>query len=229
MRAQAVLFDKDGTLLDFQRTWGPWAAEVVDTLAKGDGALAGRLAVAWGLDPANKRVLPGSVLVAETNDQIVASIADLLPEMAQADLIKYLGSTGAKVVGVPVLPLPGFMDDLAALGLASGIATNDNEVGARAQLRALGVEHRFDFIAGYDSGYGAKPAPGMCLAFAEHLRLAPETVVMVGDSVHDLAAGRAAGMQTVAVLTGVAGASDLAPLADIVLTDIGELPDWIAE
>jgi phosphoglycolate phosphatase len=50
---------------------------------------------------------------------------------------------------------------------------------------------------------------------------------MVGDSRHDLEAGRAAGMRTVAVLTGIAGAADLAPHADVVLADIGGLPGWL--
>ena len=51
---------------------------------------------------------------------------------------------------------------------------------------------------------------------------------MVGDSRHDLAAGRAAGLTTVAVLTGVAVAEDLADLADAILPDISHLPGWIA-
>jgi len=67
----------------------------------------------------------------------------------------------------------------------------------------------------------------MCLAFARSLGLDPGRVVMVGDSRHDLEAGRAAGMRTIAVLTGIAGAADLAPHADTVLPDIGALPDWL--
>jgi phosphoglycolate phosphatase len=50
---------------------------------------------------------------------------------------------------------------------------------------------------------------------------------MVGDSLHDLHAGRAAGMRTVAVLTGMASHADLAPHADLVLPHIGHLPDWL--
>jgi phosphoglycolate phosphatase len=50
---------------------------------------------------------------------------------------------------------------------------------------------------------------------------------MVGDSAHDLTAGRAAGMGTIAVLTGLAKASDLEPFADLVLPDIGYLPNWL--
>jgi phosphoglycolate phosphatase len=50
---------------------------------------------------------------------------------------------------------------------------------------------------------------------------------MVGDTTHDLAAGRAAGMLRIAVLTGVAEEADLAAEADVVLPDIGHLPDWL--
>jgi hypothetical protein len=50
---------------------------------------------------------------------------------------------------------------------------------------------------------------------------------MIGDSTHDLDCGRAAGMTTVAVLTGLADRDDLAPHADVVLPDIGSLPGWL--
>ena len=51
---------------------------------------------------------------------------------------------------------------------------------------------------------------------------------MVGDSRHDLDAGRAAGMRTIAVLTGIAKREDLAPHADVVLADIGAIPGWLS-
>ena len=105
--------------------------------------------------------------------------------------------------------------------------TNDSEEVARAHLGQAGVLRMFDFVAGADSGFGAKPAPGPLLAFADQLNLEPGRVVMVGDSPHDLHAGRAAGMATVGVLTGIAGADDLAGLADVILPDIGHLPDWL--
>ena len=50
---------------------------------------------------------------------------------------------------------------------------------------------------------------------------------MVGDSTHDLLAGRAAGMKTAAVLTGMANEGELAPFADVVMQDIGHLPGWL--
>ena len=97
-----------------------------------------------------------------------------------------------------------------------------------AHLQETGILGLFDFIAGSDSGFGGKPAPGMLNAFVRATGLDPARVAMVGDSLHDLSAGRAAGMRTVAVLTGIAPAQVLAPLADVVLPDISHLPDWLA-
>ena len=65
------------------------------------------------------------------------------------------------------------------------------------------------------------------MAFCEATGLSPDVCVMVGDSTHDLHAGRAAGMSTVAVLTGVAQAAELAPHADVVLPSIADLPRWL--
>ena len=97
-------------------------------------------------------------------------------------------------------------------------------------MRSLGALERFDFIAGYDSGHGLKPGPGMVLAFAETVGIAPHEVAMIGDSLHDLGAGRSAGAGlVVGVLTGPAVAAELAPHADHVLRSIAELPALLAE
>jgi phosphoglycolate phosphatase len=111
--------------------------------------------------------------------------------------------------------------------LALGVATNDGEAPARAHLAAAGTETLFDFIVGSDSGFGGKPAAGQLHGFCDAMGLKAKACAMVGDSTHDLHAGRAAGMATVAVLTGVAGRTELAPHADIVLNSIAELPEWL--
>ena len=80
---------------------------------------------------------------------------------------------------------------------------------------------------GCDSGWGGKPAPGQLLEFLRRFNLTPSRVAMVGDSRHDLDAGRAAGMHAVAVLTGMAVRDDLTDHADVVLDDISALDGWI--
>jgi phosphoglycolate phosphatase len=61
MAIKGVLFDKDGTLLDYFETWMPVNRELSLAVADGDEALAQRLLVAIGYDPEQGLVRPGSV------------------------------------------------------------------------------------------------------------------------------------------------------------------------
>ena len=227
IRADGVLFDKDGTLFDFAATWNVWAARAIVDLAGGDDGLAQRVADAIDYDLAASSFLPHSPIIAGTNREAAEAVASALPGRDVSELEDHLMRSAAEAPLAEAVPLAPFLDGLGAAGLALGVMTNDTEYAARAHLASAGVEDRFHFIAGFDSGYGAKPDPGPLLAFADLRCLAPERVVMVGDSTHDLIAGRAAGMQTVAVLTGMAGPDQLAPHADAVLPDIGHLPLWL--
>ncbi|MDJ0824650.1 MAG: HAD family hydrolase [Rhodobacter sp.] len=225
---RGVLFDKDGTLFDFEATWNGWAAMMLADLAGGDLDRAAELGARMGYDLAARRFDPDSVVIAGTPDDIVRLLLPGVPELSPPELITRLNATAARAPQAEAVPLEPLLAKLRGMGLALGVATNDAEAPARAHLAGVGHAAAFDFIAGYDSGYGGKPEPGMCLGFAAAVGLAPETVVMVGDSTHDLEAGRAAGMRTVAVLTGMAPEAELAPLANAVLPDIGHLPDWIS-
>lgn len=223
-----VLFDKDGTLFDFRATWAGWTERLLHEVTDGDLARAQALGGAIGFDLASMEFAPDSPVIGHTPSEIADELLPFLPGMAKDVLVARMvesATTNPMAESVPLVPL---FTRMKADGLRIGLATNDGEMPARAHLASVGVEGLFDYVAGFDSGHGGKPEPGMLLAFAAAFGLAPETVVMVGDSRHDLEAGRRAGMRTVAVLTGIATAEDLAPYADTVLPDIGHLPEWIA-
>lgn len=223
----AIVFDKDGTLFDFHATWAVWAADFLADLAAGDTGRLIALGAAIGFDPVDARFAPSSPAIAGTPDELAALMLPHLPGVEADTLIARINAAAVGTAMHAAVPLAPLMATLAARGLALGVATNDAEAPARAHLQAAGVADRFQFIAGCDSGHGAKPAPGQLIAFARACGRAPQEVLMVGDSRHDLLAGRAAGMGTVAVLTGLAEAADLADLADVVLPDIGHLPAYL--
>ncbi|MCA0961875.1 HAD family hydrolase [Salipiger bermudensis] len=227
LRADAVLFDKDGTLFEFGATWNAWGWAALQHLSGGSEATLHALAEAARFDLERQAFRADSPVVAGTNREAAACLASVLPERSVAEVEAYLERSGAQAPLVEAAPLVPLMAQLEALGLALGVMTNDAESVAYAHLDHVGIRGVFDFIAGFDSGFGAKPDPAPLLAFSDRLGLAPDRVVMVGDSPHDLNAGRAAGMQTVAVLTGPIGAEQLAPLADVVLPDVGHLPGWL--
>jgi phosphoglycolate phosphatase len=222
----ALLFDKDGTLFDFRVSWGRWATGFLAGLAT-DAAHAERLGRAIGFDAASQGFAPDSPVIAATAADIAAALAPHLDGISVAALTERIDETAGSAPMSEAVPLRPLLAALRGRGLRLGVATNDSEIPALQHLAAHGITDCFDFIAGYDSGHGAKPGPGMCLAFAAACGLDPYRVAMVGDSRHDLQAGRAAGMRTVAVLTGIANAAELAPLADVVLPDIGALPGWL--
>jgi len=229
---RGVLFDKDGTLFDFAATWRAATHALLAALAPGDAALQRALGLAVGFDPLSGRFTAGSALVAGSARDIAAAWGALLPGIDARGVETRAAAVARDSAGPTLSPaaddLPGLLDGLRGAGLALGVATHDAEDSARRHLAAVGALDRFDFIAGYDSGHGHKPGPGMVLAFAAHVGLAPHAVAMVGDSAHDMGAARAAGALAVAVLTGPASEADLAPLADVVLPSIADLPGWLA-
>jgi phosphoglycolate phosphatase len=230
MTLRAILLDKDGTLIDFDATWGPAAYEVMQALSAGDPGRLDALVAVSEYIASERRFLPTSPLVAGSSAEYGPLWAQVLGREAgpvfygeMDELFRIWGLRHLAPIHAPAR----IAADLRARGLRLGIATNDAERSAREQAEAMGLGGHLDFIAGYDSGFGGKPGPGMVLGFAERCGLPPEAVALVGDSLHDLHAARAAGAVAIAVLTGPLGEearSDLAPHADHVIDSIADLP-----
>jgi phosphoglycolate phosphatase len=224
---RGVVFDKDGTLFDFNATWGAWARDVLVAETERDPAQLPRLAEALGYDLEAGLFRKGSLVIASTVAEIAEAALPYVTETSVQALIDRFNAAAINAPQVPATDLVAFVSRLKGAGLKLGVATNDGEAPARAHLGEAGVEAQFDFIAGSDSGFGGKPAPGQLHGFCAAVGVPPEACAMVGDSTHDLHAGRAAGMVTVAVLTGVADQVELAPHADVVLPSIADLPGWL--
>jgi phosphoglycolate phosphatase len=230
MAIKAILFDKDGTLIDFDATWGPAAYEVMRTLAGGDRAKLARLVGVSEYVEETRSFRPSSPLVGGSSAEYGPLWAWALGREPNGalyremdDLFREWGLRTLSPIGNPA----AILSNLAGFGLTLGIATNDAEASARAQIEAMGLSGLVTFVAGYDSGFGSKPDPGMVTAFAEHHGLAAHEVALVGDSLHDLLAARAAGAAAIAVLTGPlkqASAVALGPHADHMLGSIADLP-----
>lgn len=224
---QAILFDKDGTLFDFAATWEAWAVAFLLRATQGDCARATEVGAHIGFDFTNRRFAPDSIAIAGTPGEVVTALHPHVGAISRDELLALINEEAENAPQAETVPLPSLLDGLRARGMILGVMTNDGEEIAHAHLDQAGVRDRFDFIAGFDSGFGAKPSPDPLLAFCHAVKVAPKHAVMVGDSTHDLIAGRRAGMATVGVLTGLADTATLAPYADIVLPDIGHLPSWL--
>ena len=224
---KAILFDKDGTLFDFHRTWANWSLGFLLDLSGGNARLAQTLASSVGFDLDARAFGRDSILVSHTPQDIARALLPHLPGASLAGIVTRMSTLSGAVRQAEATPLVPLMDELLQRGLTLGVVTNDLETPARAHLREAGVDRVFAKVIACDSGFAAKPAPDMLIAFCEMVGLEPDEVVMVGDSPHDMIAARGAGMHRVAVLTGTASRAQLEPLAQAVLPSVAGLPRWL--
>jgi phosphoglycolate phosphatase len=233
MKIQAILFDKDGTLLDFNRTWLPRYRDAAACVAACSAGRidAGELLALGGYIAQSDTWRADSLLAAGSNAQILASWESLLgrsfddAELARIAACFGPGKSGYRPVVEPIRPC---LQDLRSRGYRLGIATMDDEEQARTTADGLGISDLFDFVCGADSGFGVKPDPGMVEAFARFLDVTVASIAMVGDSPRDIHMGQRAGAAfSIGVLTGAHDAAELGRHTDHVLSDITELVTFL--
>jgi phosphoglycolate phosphatase len=210
---RGILFDKDGTLIDYQASWAPTNLKAGRLAALGDDHLAARLLTVAGVDP---------VTGYATSDGLLASgnTEDVAQAWAQLDTL----FQSAVVAAVPVCDLAALFAALTGRGLVLGIASSDSEAAVAATAERFGLEPHLAFQCGYDSGHGAKPGRGMVDGFCRATGLTAETVAVIGDSTHDMHMAAAAGAgYRIAVLTGAGSAEVLRPLSHLLLPSIAGL------
>lgn len=223
---RGILFDKDGTLLDYAKSWLPVNRELADFAAKGDPALAAHLLRETGMDPETGHVVPDSLLAAGNTTEICDGLVAAGSPLGQEELVAYMDGLFADAAGraVPVTDLKSFFETLHGKGYKLGIASSDNERSIRQTAERFGFAHLVHYVAGYDSGYGVKPGPGMVLGFSTATGLPVSEIAVVGDNNHDLHMGRNAGAGLkVGVLTGTGSRASLSEASDHCLNDITEL------
>ncbi len=226
-----VVFDKDGTLIEFDAMWAGWTVDLAANLERAAGIpIRDALFAMLGFDPGSGRVLPGGGLAAspmarlcdQTRDLLVA--AGLTGPAVDLALDEAWQAPDPVRLARPLADLPGLFGSLRASGKRIAVATSDDRDPTERTLAALGVTNLIDAVACADDGPPVKPAPDMILGVCARLGIEPARTAVVGDSVADLEMGRRAGAGlVVGVLTGVGGVQDLAPIADRVVDSVADL------
>lgn len=226
-----IIFDKDGTLLDFDQMWGGWALEIARRLEGASGKpLIDLLARSWGFDPITKHVEPDGELAGKT----LAYLHDLTLNTLRSD--GFSGDAAARVVAAawhlpdsmslvrPISNLQSLFSNLHSLNIKIAIATLDDRAPTQTTFTELGVLKYVDALVCADDSVELKPAPDMILKVCDDLNIHPTQCAMIGDSVSDLQMGRNAGVGiTVGVLTGLSNAEKLKPFADHIISSIKDL------
>jgi phosphoglycolate phosphatase len=231
----ALVFDKDGTLFDFQTLWGGWADLLLREVAArvdraGDPGSLG----AWiGWDAERHRHDPAGPLAAGSMAEVLAAVATGLyrsgvPWHQAKEAVA--GARRAVDAGVdwpsalrPVAGVVALLTDAVSAGVAVGVVTADDTAAALMHLGVAGLAGMVGAVIGADLVSAGKPDPEPVHAVCRALRVSPERAALFGDTASDVRAGRRAG---VTVVVGVAATGESAALlteADLVITDFSQV------
>ncbi|MDO9525142.1 MAG: HAD family hydrolase, partial [Gemmobacter sp.] len=100
-----VIFDKDGTLFDFRRTWGEWAQRLLTELALGDVMRAAELGQMIGFDFRTRDFHPDSPVIGGTPPEIADILIPHLPGTDARALVNRMNALAATVSLAEVVPL----------------------------------------------------------------------------------------------------------------------------
>ena len=236
-RPQAIIFDKDGTLIDFDVMWGGWTIYLAKQLHLVSGLdPSQRLCQAFGVEEKTGKVLPNGKLASMpmswlyhlTNEVMrsfgmSASKANQIVEQAWC-------IPDPVVLAKPFTDLRALFGQLTEQDIKIAIATADDRTPTQALVDAFDIGEYIACMACADDGIPSKPAPDMVFFLCEQMNVEPSKVMVIGDTTSDLKMARAAGAGlAMGVLSGVSSTRELAEFADLLLDSIAELNEYDAE
>ncbi|WP_246281337.1 HAD family hydrolase [Saccharibacillus qingshengii] len=210
--AGAILFDKDGTLLDFTAMWGFWSDRALDEFRtllaeRGLKMEAQQLSQIWGTQHDEEGRTTDydrrGPLAMGTVDEMHAILAwhgyRAGLSWAEAKILVRRSvelADAAMEAGRPAKLLPGvreFLERCRESGVPMGVVTADETASALRHLEWLGITDYFRVVIGTDQAQRGKPFPDLCLLACERLGVPPERVIVIGDTDGDMEMARAAG------------------------------------
>jgi len=223
---EAVVFDKDGVLVDFTRTWTPVAIRAAHEFAAGDESRARAMLDKVGYDEETGSFRPGSVWAAGTNEDLINAWCPDCPPRQRLAMIERMGELCAATDPVPLVE-PALMrralEQLRAAGLKLALVSNDVTSSVENAVRAFGLDGLFDFMAGFDKVARPKPHADPLLAFAAHCAVRPAAMLVIGDNDHDAEMAHHAGSAAfIGVLSGNSGHAHMRRLTPHIAGDMLE-------
>ncbi|KON89970.1 hypothetical protein AF332_26205 [Sporosarcina globispora] len=228
MKIKGILFDKDGTILQFKSIWIKVMEGVIDDLLKmisetGNSKLKKQLCLSIGLR--NGEVDEKGHLASGTTRDIANAFQEVLPQQIpffhrwMSESILRRTEQSIEYVK-PVCNLSSLFKAIKQKGIIIGIATADDYETTVLCLKHLGIENDIKFLGTSDL-YEKKPSPQIVERFCEQFGLEKEEIAFVGDTVVDLKTAKNSKVRYgIGVLSGVGSEQELQNLADFVIPTI---------
>ena len=232
-KPQAIIFDKDGTLIDFDLMWGSWTLQLADRLQTSiDLDVRQALCQCFGYDIVRRKILPDGKLTCTPMWRLRELMVELLTSLGIPASEASWAVANAWYAPDPVTLAKPFTDlqrlfiNIHKLGIKIAIATTDDRDPTCVMFEEFGVKDLISTMVCGDDGIKAKPAPDMVATICQRLDLHPRDIAVVGDTVADLRMAHIAGAgYAVGVLSGVGSLANLTPLADILIDTVDALQE----
>lgn len=237
MKIKGILFDKDGTLIDFYSVWLKAAKEVIvrfidinliedvygnldkyildkigvkDDKVDAQGALGYKsyYEIAECIHSALKEI--NIIIETETVYRQIVELFEISTEIENTDI-------------KPLCDIKELIKELKRENIYVGLATADTIISAEKCLEKLDILDEFDFIGGDNGVLKPKPESDMFNLFAEMFNLEPEEIAVVGDTYCDITFAKNSGGIAIGVLSGVSKEEDFRGNADYIIQSVKEL------
>jgi phosphoglycolate phosphatase len=236
---ELIVFDKDGTLIDFKSTWLPVlkkrieiVLEAIDNEHDRD-AITGEIYRTFGVD--GQEVDPYGPLVYTSLREDETIVATILYRYGtpweEAKKIAHHSASGAdrltdRAAGAKLLDgVKETLESIRNSGIALALATADLSERAHEILQNTKINGLFDIVIGSDNVERDKPDEEMIVKAYSSLEVTPEKVAYVGDTVTDMEMGKRAGVGLVVGVTGggVTPREELEKFTDVVIESLRDI------
>ena len=239
MDVQAIIFDKDGTLMKFDRFWVEVSRHAINDILRQLGREdipMPKLLGALGVDGEISDI--DGLLCKGTYEQIGLAIGGVLREygtdIPETDIVKmtllaYDKNADAGKVEPVCDNIRAVLEKLKNDGRKLAVVTTDNALITSKCLEKLGIADIFENVYTDNGQNPVKPDPWCANDFLSRYRIAQQNAVMVGDTMTDVHFARNAGISVIGVGEKADSRERLVPYADAVIPDISHLAGVLAE
>ncbi|MGE4570438.1 MAG: phosphoglycolate phosphatase [Gammaproteobacteria bacterium] len=218
-KPKLIMIDVDGTLVDSVPDLTHCVDEMMMQLGKEScGEVKVRQWVGNGVSKLVERALTGELEATPNSDDYEKAYPVFLELYAENTAKRSCLYDGVREG----------LDYMKSQGYLLGCVTNKAEQFTLPLLKALGIFDDFSIIISGDTLAKKKPDPLPLLHSAEYFGVSPKDCMMLGDSVNDVKAARAAGFAIICMSYGYNHGNDIADEApDLVLDSMSELRDFL--
>lgn len=232
-----IIFDKDGTLIEFNHFWGPrteqWVNAMAASLQLGDD-FKNEMYDLIGYSLVNNQVRFESPLAVASMDIIYILAGAVISKygvpwfqarVLAEDCAAFTMSANLKLGEIaPKGDLAGVMQQLRDAQISVAVVTNDDRQMTEKTLADLGIRDFVSIMVCGDDPVANKPAPDGIWAIAEQLSVTPDRIMMVGDSLSDMQFAENAGIAyRIGITSDQQAAAMLAARADAVISSVNDL------